>query len=306
VGEVRRAGGPDAADWIRLYVQGKNRMAVAAWFDGRHAVARPLLRAGFRESRELGDQVYTFHNLLDYAALCVHRDPRRASALLGECLAMLDRWEGAPPLPRHRYLTQFQRAMAELLWASRTGSGVRARARELAGELQAIYLTATREGYVHEQGGSALVAGVCCAVGEEPEAVSWFMRAIRTAHASYLREFLWKAHLNLAQLCLELPAGSREGAGQHAEQAQRIMEGDLARRVAPDDLRHRRALYLLPFAQLARIWSHLGDERAGAVRAGYPEVNEFFTPDGTLRPERHRRGQVLHATRGESDYFLIS
>ncbi|HEX2207695.1 MAG TPA: AAA family ATPase [Longimicrobium sp.] len=306
VGEVRRADAPAAADWIRLYVQGKNRMAVAAWFDGRHSVARPLLRAGFRESLALGDQVYTFHNLLDYATLCIHRDPRRASALLGECLAMLDRWKGAPPLPRHRYLTQFQRAIAELLWASRTGAGVRTRARELAEELQAIYLTATREGYVHEQGGTALVAGVCCAVGEEPEAVSWFMRAIRTAHASYLREFLWKAHLNLAQLCLELPSVSREGAGQHAEQAQRILESDLAQRVAPDDLRHRRALYLLPFAQLARIWDVLGDERAGGVRAGYPEVNGFFTPEGTLRPERHRRGQVLHATRGESDYFLLS
>lgn len=300
------SGTPLAVDWARLYLQGKNRLGVATWFDGRHAAARPLLRAGFRESRALGDQVYTFHNLLDYATLCIHRDPRRASVLLGECLAMLDRWEGAPPLPRHRYLTQFQRAMAELLASTRNAAGLQARARELAEELQAIYLNSVREGYVHEQGGASLVAGVCCAIGEEPEAVSWFMRAIRTSHTSYLREFLWKAHLNLAQLCLELPPAGREGAGQHAEQAQRILEEDLVLRAEDDDRRHRRSLYLLPLAQLVRVWDALGDERAGSVRASFPDVRSFFTAGSVLRPDRHRRGQVLHATRGESDYFLIS
>jgi hypothetical protein len=303
---ARDSGDPRTADWARLYVQGKNRLAVARWFDGRHAASRRLFRTGFRECRSLSDRLYEFHNLLDYATLCIHRDPRRASALLGECLAMLDRLEGGGILPRHRYLAQFQRAIAELLATARGRGDLAARARELAADAQAVHVNALREGYVHEQGGASLVAGVCCAIGEEPEAARWLMHSIRVSHTSHLLEFLWKAHLNLGQLCLELPPQAREGAGQHAEAAQRILTADLERRSREDDRRHRRALYLLPLAQLARVWDALDDARGGGVRAEFPEVRAFFGPGGALRPDRHHAGQVLHATRGESDYFLLS
>lgn len=296
------------SDWPGVYLTGANRLGVAHWFDGRRETARRLFRDGFRESRRVGDLHWEFHNLLDLATLSIHRSPHRAAALLTRCMEMLDRWP-SPASPRLYYLTRYQRAMAELVRLAGGGRrptrGGTARLRELHAELEAVHTCSRRDGYVHEEAGAALMAGACSGLLGSGGAPAWFMHAIAVSARATLMEFAWKAHLNLAQLCLDGNLRVREGAGQHAEQAERMIRDDLERRRRDEDRRYRLALYELPMAQLARVWRHLGDRRASDLLDEFPHVNRLFH-GGEICPDRHERQQVLHVTRGPADLFLMS
>jgi tetratricopeptide (TPR) repeat protein len=278
--------------WNGIRRHAENRLGVALWFDGQYDEAVNILTRGFRAGREAGDP-RTIYWHVDAGAVMMHRDPVRA-------LAMLDRAVRTAPDSRASAMAEYERGMAELLMLERSGGVHRhlSAIETLARRMERVHEISRHHGFTNEEGGAALVAGVCMALLGCAEAAEWFMRVITVAGRDSHYEFLWKAHLNLAQLCLDkqefFPA-----ADLHAQEAERILRMDLNRR-SDTTLPHRLALLALPLAQLHRVWVKRDVDRARQLRVDFPIAEGFVT-----RKRRNEAG-IVHVSRGESDFFLIS
>lgn len=307
--ELRRESDREAVgagkDWIALSLWARNRLGVALWFDGRLEKGRVVLAEGLELAREIGDPIAEYNFLLDYGTLLLHQQPCEGVELLSTALEIVRRPDVAS-LPRDEHILKWQRCLGELLasWGD-----VKKREEitwRISRQLQQVYLDAERGGYTHETGGSALLLGSCKAWLGEPSARRWLLRAISIAQRSSYLEYLWKGHLNLAQFLLSQSPAEVEGSAHHAEQAQRLITNDLQQRKRPEDRQWRTALFILPLAQLARVWLTIGDPRLRKLSKDYPQIKEYSFADGEVRGDRSSPTQVLHISRGSDDYFLMN
>jgi len=291
------------SEWGALHIRCLNRLAVAQWFEGELVPAFLTLRRAHRLARSLGDTLQVSIQLRDLGTVRIHTNPSRGGQVLASALNLLSQ---ANHLPRQEYILQYHIVIANLINSQRgSAESCRECAQNSRSLLEEIYVKARREGYIHEEVGTALLVGVCHALLSSSEAIRWFKRSVSSAHRAGILEFLWKAHLNLAQVCLAQDQSLWEGAGLHAQQAQKLIDLDLSRR---RDLNYvkRTYYYRLPMAQLTRIWRTLNDSRGCALVAKYPELEAFFDTNTSLIGQRHDRRQPLHVTNGDCDFFMMS
>jgi tetratricopeptide (TPR) repeat protein len=201
----------------------------------------------------------------------------------------------------------YERAMAELVLTERQRISEKLRMVRLEAierTMAHVHSEALDRGDDNNEAGAALVAGVAAALLDRDEAIDWLMRAIAVAARDQHFEFLWKAHLNLAQIAL-VSSGLRAGAELHAQEAERILRRDLDRRTSHLG-EHRLALMALPLAQLHRIWRARRAARAEKLRRDYAAIEAYIGTDGALDTGRRSASPIVHVSRGDADYFLIS
>ena len=132
---------------------------------------------------------------------------------------------------------------------------------------------------------ATLLLGVLYAVdGEYQTAEEWFMASVRANAEARRYENLWKAHLNLAELLSLTDKENQAAAMHHAENAQRLIVGDLkGRSHAAWEGRFRRQAR--PLAHLVEIWGRLQDPRDNELREQFPALNEGLqsNAEGKLR-----------------------
>jgi hypothetical protein len=300
---ARRATDP-TLDWKELEVRATNRLGVALWFDGQPARAIWMFRRSLHLAQAIDNRLQISQQLRDLGTARIHVNAGAATRNLAQSREVL---LTAPHTMRQLCMVEYQGIMAELVtswqksreaFLSDVGCSIP--------KLEEIFLRAHRGRCVNEESGAAIILGACCAVLRRRVALSWFSRTVAAAHRAGQLEFLWKAHLDLAQFCLTQEKTLWEGAGLHAQEAQRLIYLDLSRR-RPEARLLREDFYMLALAQLTRIWSTLQDPRAHNLMRDYPRVADLFH-DGLrdLREDRHARIQPLHISEGYNDYFMMN
>jgi len=289
--------------WLGLLVRGLNRLAIAFWFEGALAKALITLRQSLRIAKSSGDTLQVSIQLRDLGTARIHTNAKRGEKMLAKSLGLLADIEH---LSRQEYIIAYQKIIAELVGGQRqSAQDCLSCAQKNIALLEEVYMKARREGYVNEEVGSALLAGVCHGLLENSEAIRWFRRSISAAHRAGLLEFLWKGHLNLAQVCVAKDESEWEGAGLHAQQAQNLIDLDLSRRTGAR--RNTRVqYYILPLAQLMRIWTILGDERGPELANCYPEAIHARGASTKLAGKHSGRRQPLYVSSLDKDFFLMN
>jgi tetratricopeptide (TPR) repeat protein len=288
-----------AAQYQAICAEGRNRLGVALWFDGQHERARKIFQEGLKVARGRRDPGAA-HWLTDLGAVQIQSAPAKAVHLLTRAVK-------ASPDRRSRGLATYERAMAELVLTERQRISEKlrmARLETIERTMSDIYSEALDRGDDNNEAGAALVAGVAAALLDRDEAIDWLMRAIAVAARDQHFEFLWKAHLNLAQIAL-VSSRLRAGAELHAQEAERIIRRDLDRRTSRIG-EHRLALMGLPLTQLHRIWQDRRAARAERLRRDYAAIDEYIRSDGSLDAGRRSASPIVHVSHGDADYFLIS
>jgi tetratricopeptide (TPR) repeat protein len=292
--------------WANNLLRTLNRLGVTYWFNGHYNEGLSILSEAVRFSFHNGSPVEKSNQLRDFGTLYIHVNPHSAIRMLDKGLRLLG---GQDKSPKEYYLLQFQKVMAELIeMFNQSGRAFNSRLIESRLELlQKVFFDSKRQGFINEQGGSSLVIGTCFALLESHEAIHWFKTCISTSLRFGMLEFLWKAHVNMAQLCTEDFINQLDAAGLHAFQALELIENDLSQK---EGIYHefRYNLFLLPLDRILKILQLVDNKQALSMIQKYPELSEeqerenvIFQMNGKLI-----ENNTLFVKKGKNQYFLMN
>jgi tetratricopeptide (TPR) repeat protein len=278
-----------------------HRKAVAMWFDGRAVDAIRWQWKSYRSTRLRNEKYESATVLREIGTLLLHRNPRFGIRVLERALALghsLSNFHHAS-----LFIIEVQLTMGRLLASLRSAASAPI-IKGLQGEAEQIYHRCMGQLTRYEASIAALVCGAAAGyLRELEEAHHWFRIAATISVQSSLKEEIWKARLNLAQIALEM--GKTDEAVLHAEEAADIiLEGLMAGR--REHRKQRRSLMQLPIAHVVNI---AGTQiirsalRSGLVPDPYPTLLKWDE-----RPHFCDRAsqQVLHVRRDQYDYFLMN
>jgi tetratricopeptide (TPR) repeat protein len=243
--------------WSALYSDVLNRLGEANWMDGNYDASLSWLeKAIFTVENKIhhaNTQRLRLHiNLLDHGAVLLHRDPSKAVELLKRSVALIPSkgWS-----PRYRILSVTTLFIGEIvhrfLAEGGTSDGMRRYLKEEAlPQFKEDFQKAEFYGFKQEQVASGLMTAISLSLLDQAAAVRWYMETIEISFQSNNLEWLWRAHLNLAQFLMKDDGG--EACLFHANRALQLLLSDLERR-KPEERTWKYRHLLHPFTRLAEI-----------------------------------------------------
>jgi tetratricopeptide (TPR) repeat protein len=245
--------------WSVLYSDVLNRLGEANWMDGNYDASLSWQEEAIftveNKIHNANTQRLRLHiNLLDYGAVLLHRDPSKAVELLKRSVALIPAtgWS-----PRYRILSVTTLFIGEIVHRYLTEGGnsdafrryLRA---EALPQFEEDFQKAEFYGFKQEQVAAGLMTAISLSLLDQAAAVHWYMETIEISFQSNNLEWLWRAHLNLAQFLMK-DGGDREAYLFHANRALQLLLSDLQRRKAEERTWKYRHL-LHPFTRLAEIF----------------------------------------------------
>ncbi len=243
--------------WGVLYSDVLNRLGEANWMDGNYDVSLSWLEKAIAnvEEKILNPKTRRLRlhiNLLDHGAVLLHRDPAKAVELLRKSVSLV------PPKgwsPRYRILSVTTLFIGEIVHRYLTDGGNSAAIREYLKQeaipqFEGDFQRAEFYGFKQEQVAAGLMMAICLSLLDDAAAVRWYMETIEISFQSNNLEWLWRAHLNLAQYLMSHNGG--EACLFHANRALQLLLNDLERR-KPEERTWKYRHLRHPFARLAEI-----------------------------------------------------
>lgn len=298
-------------DWNELKIRALNRLGVAYWLNGDLINGRIELEKALTEARKYDNDVLISTQLRDLASINMHYDLDVSKTQYDDAITYLNKKiDDKLFVPRKLYIINYHQTVCLLLLEKRNTKKewekLEKQILSFISNLEIINYKCQKEDYVYEECGSALAIGGFYAVIGKLEAKSWLKKLIEIAQNYNVLNYLWRAHLNLAQFCLDNKI-SEEGAGHHAQHAQQILDNDLTRRKGID-FEKRVNFYKLPLLQLIRIWRNLKDNRADLITNSFPHLKDYFEKNDPYKLVEFRQApeQIISLQNGQSNYFLTS
>lgn len=210
---------PDA-----LAVRAINRRGVTQWFKGSYVSAAKDLQGAFDLACDLELQDQRLFVGIDAAAILMHSSPQGAIKRYEE----LERLNLDVKSKKDELLIGCQKSIAELvslrLDSSSASQMTDKNLRRIVSDVERIFQIATKTGFTHEQLWASLLLGVLYVNLNLERAIHWSANALNLAFSCNNLEWLWMAHLNLAQACaLASDTPAQESAALHAKEALRLM-----------------------------------------------------------------------------------
>ena len=243
--------------WSALYSDVLNRLGEANWMDGNYDASLSWLEEAIftveNKIHNANTQRLRLHiNLLDHGAVLLHRDPSKAVEVLKRSVALI------PPRgwsPRYRILSVTTLFIGEILHRYLAEGGnsdaIRRYLKEEAlPQFKEDFQKAEFYGFKQEQVAAGLMTAISLSLLDQAAAVRWYMETIEISFQSNNLEWLWRAHLNLAQFLMKDEGG--EACLFHANRALQLLLSDLERR-KPEERTWKYRHLLHPFTRLAEI-----------------------------------------------------
>jgi tetratricopeptide (TPR) repeat protein len=263
--------------WAVLYSDILNRLGEANWMDGNYDAALNWLEQAIAnvEGRILHTKTQTLRlhiNLLDYGAVLLHRDPAKAVRMLKKSVSLIPAkgWS-----PRYRLLSLTTLFIGEIVYRYLIdGNSDAVRwylENEAIPQFEGDFQRAEFYGFKQEQVAAGLMMAICLSLLDKATAVRWYMETIEVSFQSNNLEWLWRAHLNLAQYLLR--HGDSESGIFHASQALQLLLTDLGRR-KPEERTWKYRHLLHPLTRLSELLRDTPiDPAASALFAELPRLS---------------------------------
>lgn len=287
--------------WYVLYSRLLNRLGQANWMDGNYRDSLQALKTATKiveQHVRAANQRRLLHhiNLLDYGAVLLHQSPMLAVRAMRKSRLLIPAkgWS-----PRYGILSSTTLVIGELVQLFLREHTITARCRRFlesraVPQLQRDFEQAILYGFKQEQVAATLMLGVCLSLLADHSAVQWYMQCIEIAFHSNNLEWLWRAHLNLAQ---HLTAGrDKDSRLFHCQRAAQLLADDLQRR-SPAEAQWRKRHLARPLARIATI---LPPTELRMLRDYIPD------PAHLSKPNAHNalfRDQIVFIWSGESEYY---
>lgn len=277
-----------------------HRRAVAMWFDGRAVEGVRWQRKAFVSARRMNNLRGMSVALREMGTLFYHRNPRLGICLLRKSLDLASKIKDLHHVTI--FLTEAQLLLGELL--AEWENGIISKVAEIGKRASSLHQQCMETVCIYEACICALVSGTATALLHRlDEAHYWFKVASALAIQARLQDEVWKARLNLAQVCAL--QGFYTEAQVHCKEAVVVIQKGLDHG-AWKARHYRRRLMALPLLHGVRL--------KGIPLEG---IQNYLTPSEIdwlarwhVRPAyKSRLGehqQILHVRSGEQDYFLMN
>lgn len=297
----RALGSEGDTDFTRKLIEARDRLwhrrAVSLWFDGDIAQAAKWQRRAYISGRAQQNAITVGKTLREFGTLILHRNPLFGRRLLNRALEQLkedNHHEAA-------LLTQVEMLFADLLLANWVDRDV-SRAAVIREQATRLHFICQEKASMYEAALAGLVTGSCCALSANLEdANHWFRLVITIAMRTRAYDEIWKARLNLGQICLELGLGA-EAKVHSTEAAETILigldAGSWAKRTA------RRAMMTWPLLQCIRAAPELEARLSPYLLHDVSLLRGQWEMRPPAVSKSGQPAQVLHVRRDESDYYL--
>jgi tetratricopeptide (TPR) repeat protein len=283
-------------EWWRIEAETRNRLGIALSWDRQHERAQAELTRALQLAIEHRDEPLTMFWTIDLATALLHINRQSGLEMLENVVTTAHArdprigsvWEDV------LFLAETHLGAGQLADIDFEARDAKSRLAELLDRMERVSVGSHRNGWSYISGAAALVAGACSAVLQQwPQAARWWMKAVDIGMRDEHDEFLWKSHVNLAQLLTDSPNPNAGAAELHAQEAERLIRVDLERR-GSDDAR-RRSFYAGPLLQIHRVWQELDAERAERLSSDFPEILREW-----------REAAPLHVLAAPSVFFVMN